>query len=189
MAKHTDLRIIKTRAKLTDTFFEMLKEKTFDEITVFDLCNEAEIRRATFYKHYKDKSDFLSYIVSFLQNEIFERINHIRKGNSFIDYYVLYVKEILVYLESDPRPIRKLLETTEFSAIIGTVLTSTYSSLVRDLTADVERGLRLPADIKRIASFMNGGLGHMVVEWMTSPTINSDELLAGVKAILTKLLG
>ena len=63
MAKKEDLRIIKTKAALTNAFYAMLEEMSLEEITVNDLCEKAEVRRATFYKHFNDKNDFIIYLI------------------------------------------------------------------------------------------------------------------------------
>ena len=64
MAAHKeDLRIIKTRAALSSTFFKMLADMELSEITVNKLCEESGVRRATFYKHFRDKDDFIIYII------------------------------------------------------------------------------------------------------------------------------
>lgn len=60
MQNKDDLRVIRTKKALSEAFIELLNSKTFDEITVNELCEEAGIRRATFYKHYSDKYDFLT---------------------------------------------------------------------------------------------------------------------------------
>lgn len=48
MEKKTDLRVIKTCNKLGFALRDMLTERSFDDITVFDLCEKAGVRRATF---------------------------------------------------------------------------------------------------------------------------------------------
>ena len=59
MARQEDLRIIKTKLALTNAFFEMLEDMPLDDVTVNALCEKAEVRRATFYKHFKDRHDFI----------------------------------------------------------------------------------------------------------------------------------
>jgi len=63
MEQKTDLRIQKTQKALINAMMDMMSAKTFDEITVRDLCDAASIRRATFYSHFKDKYDLLQYIM------------------------------------------------------------------------------------------------------------------------------
>ena len=57
MEKKTDLRIIKTKKVIYEALIDLMKEKTFEEIKVSDICNKALINRSTFYAHYEDKYD------------------------------------------------------------------------------------------------------------------------------------
>lgn len=56
-----DIRIIKTKKNIEDTFLNLIKEKPFSDITIKDICDDAMISRSTFYAHYKDKYDLLEY--------------------------------------------------------------------------------------------------------------------------------
>ena len=56
-----DIRVQKTIKNIEDTFLHLLKEKSFVNITIKDICDEAMISRSTFYSHYKDKYDLLEY--------------------------------------------------------------------------------------------------------------------------------
>ena len=46
-----DLRITKTRKVLFETLVLLMKEKSFEEIKVSDICKKALINRSTFYSH------------------------------------------------------------------------------------------------------------------------------------------
>ena len=50
-----DLRVIKTRKNIENSFMKLLRVKEFQKITVQDILDEALINRSTFYKHYEDK--------------------------------------------------------------------------------------------------------------------------------------
>jgi AcrR family transcriptional regulator len=64
----TDRRILRTRDTLGDALVALMKEKSFDEITVQDLLDRAGVGRATFYVHFRDKQDlFLSDVEDFFQ--------------------------------------------------------------------------------------------------------------------------
>ncbi len=54
----TDLRIQKTYAALTGAFIDLLQIKSFEQITVKELCDNAIVRTATFYNHFADKYAF-----------------------------------------------------------------------------------------------------------------------------------
>lgn len=51
---------------LITTFSDLLETKSFDNITIQDLCEKANVRRSTFYRHFNDKYDLLNHIVGTL---------------------------------------------------------------------------------------------------------------------------
>ena len=55
--KKPDRRIQRTRHSLTHAMVELVTEKRFDDITVQNLIDRAEIGRSTFYSHFRDKED------------------------------------------------------------------------------------------------------------------------------------
>jgi AcrR family transcriptional regulator len=56
-----DRRVRRTRDRLGDAMMALLVEKPFDDITVQNVLDRAEVSRSTFYTHYRDKNDlFLS---------------------------------------------------------------------------------------------------------------------------------
>lgn len=58
MDKTLDLRVQKTYHNLIEAFFIIVQEKPLDKFTVNELCEKAQVRRPTFYKHFADKYDF-----------------------------------------------------------------------------------------------------------------------------------
>lgn len=55
-----DRRIVKTRNDIRIAFISLLKIKSFDQLSIKDLTEAANINRATFYKHFDDKYDLLA---------------------------------------------------------------------------------------------------------------------------------
>ncbi len=82
-----DLRVHKTYKSLIENFEELLQEKKFEKISVKEICDAAMIRRPTFYKHFLDKYDFLTFFIKYKMDIIFdyafENIND-KKDNFFI---------------------------------------------------------------------------------------------------------
>lgn len=54
-----DRRIRRTRQLLRDAFVALLKEKRYEDISVQDIIERADMARSTFYVHYVDKEDLL----------------------------------------------------------------------------------------------------------------------------------
>lgn len=57
-----DLRIQKTYRSLLVAFTKLLETHRYEDVTIAMLCDEAMIRRTTFYKHFADKSEFFSFL-------------------------------------------------------------------------------------------------------------------------------
>jgi len=55
--KKTDRRTRRTRHSLTHAMVDLVTEKRFDDITVQNLIDRADIGRSTFYTHFRDKED------------------------------------------------------------------------------------------------------------------------------------
>lgn len=189
MRSKTDQRIIKTHAKLRASFAEMMKEIPFEQITVFDLCDRAKIRRATFYKHFKDKYDFLSYIVSLLQEEIVDKLSLIKANKAPIDYYTEYVHLILDYLNSHEAIIQHILTSEIFPTMLNIILERTLTSFLYDLKNDIKKGYSIPAEIEMTAAFLNGGISHVIVNWLTTnKQMAEDEVIKQLKQLLNRIL-
>lgn len=58
--RQPDRRIARTRAALRDAVFSLIREKGFDALTVQDITDRANLSRATFYLHFKDKEELLT---------------------------------------------------------------------------------------------------------------------------------
>ncbi len=55
--KKTDLRVLRSKKMILDAFVSLIAEKDYDKITVQEIADLAMVNRATFYAHFKDKSD------------------------------------------------------------------------------------------------------------------------------------
>jgi len=71
--KNLDRRIQRTRQSLREALIALIKEKGFDAITIQDLTDKANLNRATFYLHYRDKYDLLEQSI----DEVIEEMSAI----------------------------------------------------------------------------------------------------------------
>lgn len=55
--KKSDRRPVRTRKSLRDALIELILEKHYDDITVQNIIDRADVGRSTFYTHYRDKED------------------------------------------------------------------------------------------------------------------------------------
>lgn len=67
-----DLRIRKTYRALNGAFTTLLAKDRYENISVAALCEEAMIRRTTFYKHFRDKDDYFAFFIANLREEFLD---------------------------------------------------------------------------------------------------------------------
>ncbi len=61
--KKVDRRTGYTKSVIKEAFFDLVKEKGFEKVSVTDICKRSEISRGTFYIHYVDKYELLDEVI------------------------------------------------------------------------------------------------------------------------------
>lgn len=67
--KFLDKRVQRTKSDLYNAFFELLKQRKYEQITVKDIVELAGYSRGVFYTHYKHKEELLDEIIDYLFHE------------------------------------------------------------------------------------------------------------------------
>lgn len=83
-----DRRKRKSQAAIKQALLELIREKDFEEITIADITNLADLNRGTFYLHYEDKYQMIdkleSEFIVELQQIIVEELQDISSLNTLI---------------------------------------------------------------------------------------------------------
>lgn len=67
-----DRRIIKSQVAIKNAVTELMSEKNFDDITIQDIADRANVNRGTIYLHYTDKYDLLDKMIEEHINKLLE---------------------------------------------------------------------------------------------------------------------
>ena len=81
-----DRRITRTKLAIRSALVSLIEEKGFDDVSVSEITNRADINRGTFYLHYRDKFELLDCTV----NEVIFDIEKI-----FLDANSLIVNDFI----------------------------------------------------------------------------------------------
>ncbi len=88
LSKNTTKGAMRTLNSFKDSMFTLLSTKSFEEITVGELCNLSNYPRATFYNYFDDKYDLLGYCWIRLTQEIhLEEYRHIEQNQMLYTFY------------------------------------------------------------------------------------------------------
>jgi AcrR family transcriptional regulator len=77
-----DRRIAKSQEAIKKALIELMSEKSFDDITIQDISDKANVSRGTIYLHYVDKFDLLGKLIE----EHIHRMGEICESTSELDY-------------------------------------------------------------------------------------------------------
>ena len=168
MIKKTDARIIKTKDKLYSSFLNMLRENLFEDITVNEVCEAAGVRRATFYKHFNDKYDFLAVMTEDLIGKFDAKMQVGQYKNYPVEYHIVYVHKLIDFLESQKEVIALMFKSNMIPKLISTIISVNYKIILERLKMSVANGEKLIADEKMVAAMLAGGIGTVIVAWLES---------------------
>ena len=65
----SESKYFNTAKKMDKTLISLLEEKSFEYITVSEICKRAEVNRSTFYLHYENTVDLLDETAKYLLND------------------------------------------------------------------------------------------------------------------------
>ena len=115
--RKTDRRTLYTKGVIKDAFLAALKTKSYDRITVSDLCKVAEINRSTFYLHYADALAVFDEILDELLDGITDKIDAVHQN--LVSPYRSF-SHLLAELFSLFSPLNFLTELSLFQPLFST---------------------------------------------------------------------
>ena len=185
MSAKEDLRVRRTKQSLFTSFIDLVRQKPIDEITVNELCDVAGIRRATFYKHYTDKYDFITAYTTHLR-ENFDK-NMRKNGNDTLnkDYYVAYAKRIVEFICENEMAIENIYKSNLFPTVMYTIVEQNYKDTCERLKVSVASGMKLNASVEIVASMCAAGVGATICHWIAGgKKMSADELANQIGAVI-----
>ena len=190
MSVKEDLRVRRTKKALFTAFVELVREKAIDEITVNELCESAGIRRATFYKHYADKYDFLTAFTCFLRDNFDQAMRKNGAPSLTTDYYVAYSKRIVTFICENEKAIDNIYNSNIFPTVMYTIVDQNYKDTCERLRASVAAGMKLSASVEVVASMCAGGVGATICRWLDGgKQMDPDQLAEEIGAVVAAAIG
>lgn len=131
--KKVDLRVQKTHKQLLETFLVLMGEKSFDELSVSEICDRAEVHRATFYKHFKDKYEFLNFCFeSYLSQMKFSAAEkNLPTAGNIKDSFMSIIVQVFEYI-SENRAVFSVICSDDYAFSFGTYFTSAVNQYCYD---------------------------------------------------------
>lgn len=172
-------RITLSKRLLKEALLRLLTRKQLDQITVSELCGEASINRATFYRHYGTPRDVLKDIEWDCSREL--RSTMI-KPRTMADIRKV-TEHICVYLYDHADLVKILLRCYTDEEVVREINDSAW-----ELREEIEGMPRMDEDTWKLTSACIGfGTYHLIRRWMTEDIPKTPQEVAELVLAITDL--
>lgn len=185
----TDRRIQRTRQALRTALLELITEKGYDSISIEEITERADVGRATFYLHYKDKEDLLLEQFSEMANATVQLISEIpfsdwlpdqkkTKGRSNQNQPLLPLQIVFQHIYDHGDFYYLLLRSENSSKIVERIRNISIQSIVKFVKTKMQTDpipLLFEVPIEYFASFFSGALLSSITWWLEEELNHSPE--------------
>ena len=190
MKKKEDLRIRKTKANLYKGLLELMKEKSFEDIKVIDICNISLINRSTFYDHFNDKFELLTSLMDEAKEELIDHLNKSKsvEVNSIKEYFMLIVKDLFAYINKniDVYSILSIVKKNNNSIAHDMMFSAANAAVIEELREHAINHSNIP--IETISLFYVSGAISVITNYSTDLNkFNEEKLLEELNKLVPDL--
>lgn len=181
-----DIRVVRTKKRIKESFFKLIQEKPFSEISVKELCDLAECSRNAFYEHYEYKDNLFISVSKECVASALSGIYAITSAPHEINDEIIYkvCKNFLKGISDCSKELSILLKH-DYENIFHEEFASRIFSLMMESTADSAKDYNVYTDEWRLAiSYNAGGFLGFVIYWLDHPEISFER----AHQILTELM-
>ena len=154
--------------KIEDSFLLLLNKYKYEEITISQICKQAQINRSTFYCHYDDINDLIIKIESRFSKATAMIFNFGQRqtNQAFVDMFTFVKKNKYFYKAFLNLPYITLAET------------DTKINVLKNIgkTAKIEKEEKIGLFYR--ASFFGAGIKEMCRIWIERDCVESPEQMA-----------
>ncbi|MCD8008277.1 MAG: TetR/AcrR family transcriptional regulator [Clostridiales bacterium] len=188
MEKKLDLRVQKTYKALLKALYDLLCEKSFDDITVTELCDRAETRKATFYKHFGDKRELFTFMVKEMQRTA-------REGNEISydeekpwSYYAGVFRYFLNFLDQNEQFVSKILDSSALHTLLDLMSEQIEADLRSHMNEDQARGVSLQTEANMLAVTYTGAIVYCGRWWIShNKPLDKEAVITQFSRLLMRL--
>ena len=164
-----DKRVQKTKSALKAALTDLLNQKSLEEVTICELCEQAKINRKTFYAHYSSLDELISEcqndsatnLVVLLTDFLQENEGHLSPNYLFACLNVICRQSI---------PFFGTAEGVKKNYTLFQKYTATLSQVIIDHMRIFARDNHIDeTSLDFIASFIAGGIVNTYYEWLLNP--------------------
>lgn len=169
-----DRRVRRTRRDLRDALVTLILERGWDDVSVQEVCDRADVGRSTFYVHFADKEELL--LSGF--DELHAMLDESRRSGSGL---FAFAETLIVHAKENHRL---------FKAVVGKksgqAVQRRFRDVVLRLTEDELEHLGVAATERpMVARYVAGGFVELLLNWLERPSgVDSAVLTAMLRQLV-----
>jgi len=147
---------VRSKKWLTDSLFELMKEKPYDKISIREIAEKADLTRQTFYHNFASKEMILMYRSDQLFEEFYEfaKKNKMKSVQDLIVFYFRYWQEHADFIQV-------LIDNN-----VEYILTHRYPEYIKMVKILNVEGVLTDAQQEYVYAFYSGSLIYMLCKWI-----------------------
>ena len=175
-----NLRKNKTNELLSKALIELLKEKSFEDIKLNEICDKALVHKTTFYNHFQDKYELLYYVVKNIQKNMEMNIDD---SKGIIIYYLEIAKEYIKNIKENAEFYNCVLKSNQ-NGICLDIFYNLFVDNVKQKIHNYKNNIPIPSNY--IAKFYVSAVFSLITEWVVNGMQESEEEIIKYLEILIK---
>jgi len=181
-AKKVDRRVLRTRKQLSAALLELMQEVSFDEITIKDITERADMNRATFYLHYGTKEELLYSSLEGRFDQLVQRIEEDISSNPDRPVWSddCYDRLVFEHVADHVDLYKVILDSNGFGGIIHQIIDYIAAVALRNTVAyyGPQKDGEIPHEIS--SRFVAGAMFSLIVWWIRNDLPYSSAEMAGM---------
>lgn len=174
-------RVIISKRMLKEGLLRLLEKKNIDKINVSELCQEAGINRATFYRHYETPHDVLME----LETEFFKKIYLFPNSPQTVEESENYVRNLCTYLYEHANLV-KIFIRNNTDKDFAHLLNDFYQNILESGTDFSSVDAMDSEDLKLMATYLAGGGYYVLRRWLMEDIQKTPDEIAALMLKLFK---
>lgn len=163
-----DIRVIRTQEQLLTSLVRLLANKSFEELSVSEICDNANVHRATFYKHFNDKYEFLNFCFDNELSKIdFNVPNALPTVDNIKENFMLFIKTTFEFIYSK-KALFSVILSKKFSASLGASFTAAVHNYCLEKVKEILPGTN-PERAELFAAFYSNAFIGVVTQYAKNP--------------------
>lgn len=155
-----DRRSLRTRNLLHNALIELMLEKPYDDITVQDIIDRANVGRSTFYGHFQDKEDLA---VSGLEHAL-GQLGHPFEGRDFGEH--AYISAMLRHVQEQQALFQALIRGRGIDLFLEKGQAFWSKKIEAHLRENLPQGQEPEVPLAIIVDYLSSALITMVKWWV-----------------------